>query len=73
MTHDEVTELFNHPLDTAQLRRAIADLTRDPNWTIVTQHDDGETLTLHVLYRPTGSPLDVAQEHSIVGLWNSTI
>lgn len=72
MTRDEVTERFNHPLDAAPLRRAIADLRRDPDWTIVAQHDEGETLTLHVLYRPLGSPLCIAQERSLLGLWNST-
>lgn len=73
MTHDEVAEVFNHPLDTTQLRRTIDDLAQDPSWTIVAQHEEGETLTLQLLYRPTGSPLQVAQERSLLGLWNSTI
>lgn len=73
MLLESVAELFNHPLNDTEMQRAIADLSADPLWSVVSEREPGDVLTLQLAYIPTGAQLRIVQERSILGQWNSTI
>lgn len=73
MSIQDVQELFNHPLGDAEMRRARAALAADPAWSIRPQDDRADQLTCVLVHCPSGTEVTVAQERSIVGIWNSRI
>lgn len=73
MSIHDVRELFNHPLDDAALRRALAALGADAEWSLHPQEDDDDRVTCVLVHRASGTEVPVAQERSMVGIWNSRI
>lgn len=73
MRLEDVAELFNHPLNDAEMQRAIADLSADPLWSVVAEREPSDVLTLQLAYIPTCAQIHIVQERSILGQWNSTI
>jgi hypothetical protein len=69
----DVVELFNHPLGEGALRRALQALAADVAWRLVPQEETADRLTCVLLHQPSGARVDVDQERSVVGLWNSRI
>ncbi len=73
MRREDVAELFNHPMNDAEMQRAVADLRADPLWSVQYEHATSDALTLLVTHNPSGAQCRIVQERSILGQWNSTI
>lgn len=73
MSVQDVVELFNHPLGDGELRLALRTLDADSDWTGVPGEDDDAQLTFTLVHSPTGVRVNVAQERSLLGIWNSRI
>jgi hypothetical protein len=69
----DVVELFNHPLGEGALRRAVQALAADVAWRLVPQEDTADRLRCVLLHQPSGARVEVDQERSLLGLWNSRI
>jgi len=68
-----VIELFNHPLGESELHQALRALEADPAWSRVPDEDDDNRLTCVLVHHPSGTRLSVAQERSMIGIWNARI
>jgi hypothetical protein len=73
LNFQDVVELFNHPLAEGALRRALQALAADVAWRLVPEEDTADRLRCVLLHQPSGARVDVDQERSVVGLWNSRI
>jgi len=77
MSVQDVIELFNHPLGESELHQALRALEADPAWSRVPDEDehedDDDRLTCVLVHHPSGTRVPVAQERSMVGIWNSRI
>jgi hypothetical protein len=78
MSVHDVIELFNHPLGQSELHQALRALEADPAWSRVPdedehEDDDDDRLTCVLVHHPSGTRVPVAQERSMVGIWNSRI
>jgi hypothetical protein len=69
----DVVELFNHPLGEGALRRALQALAADVAWRLVPEEETAERLRCVLLHQPSGARVEVDQERSLLGLWNSRI
>jgi len=68
-----VVDLFNHPLAEGEVRRALRALAADVTWSLVPEEESADRLTCVLVHQPSGNRVDVAQERSLVGIWNSRI
>ena len=73
MSVQEVIELFNHPLGDGEMRQALEALEADPAWSFVSKEDQDDRLMFSLVHHPSGTTVHVAQERSMVGMWNSQI
>ena len=73
MSVQDVIELFNHPLGDSEMRQALRALEADPAWSFVPNEDQDDRLVFGLVHHPSGTTVNVAQERSIVGMWNSRI
>lgn len=73
MSVHDVIELFNHPLGDGEMRQALQALQADPDWSLLSNERHSDQLTCVLVHHPSGARVNVAQERSIVGMWNSRI
>jgi hypothetical protein len=73
MDVQEVVEALDHPMNDHELSRILAVLHADPQWGVVSEEHTEDRLTCVLVHHPSGTRIDVAQERSMVHLWNSTI
>lgn len=73
MSVQDVIDLFNHPLGDGEMRRALQALEADAAWSYVPDEDQADRLTCVLVHQPSGARVNVAQERSLVGIWNSLI
>jgi hypothetical protein len=73
MSVQDVIELFNHPLEDGEMRQALRALEADPAWSFVSKEHQDDRLVFGLVHHPSGTTVNVAQERSIVGLWNARI
>jgi hypothetical protein len=69
----DVVDLFNHPLGEGEMRRAWQALAADTAWSLVPEEESADRLTCVLVHQPSGTRVQVAQERSLVGIWNSRI
>jgi hypothetical protein len=55
------------------MRQALEALEADPAWSVVSKEDQDDRLVFGLVHRPSGTTVNVAQERSMVGMWNSQI
>ncbi len=55
------------------MRRALRALAADVTWSLVPEEESADRLTCVLVHQPSGNRVDVAQERSLVGIWNSRI
>ena len=70
---EDVIELFNHPLGDGEMRLARQALAADAAWSCLLDEDHADRLTCTLVHQASGTRVHVAQERSLVGLWNSCI
>lgn len=73
MSVSDVIELFNHPLGEEEMRLARQALAADAAWSCLMDEDHADRLTCTLVHQASGIRVHVAQERSLVGIWNSCI
>lgn len=73
MSEQDLIELFNHPLGEEEMRRARQALAADAAWSCLLDEDHADRLTCTLVHQASGTRVHVAQERSLVGIWNSRI